>query len=616
MGDLLDSVVSNTPPKVADSGPTSPASAAQRPVAGDHRRAAGAPLGYQPGTPDTIINQDMSTGDKSNMIRNKQEVNVYSDRPVYYFALQPFELQDCGDGTCKPMRLSPGTPLRADRTYRVSVTLSPNSYNSLPDSIGQTHRLTQYPLRITEEVFVYLVISNPQHNIDDAVQPNTFAQRRLSLKDSAAQSQDFDFIIRKSYPLNVTIQVWFHIHEKEMLNLGAMLELVMEGSDNAPPFHEVLHLPADAVPPASTAILHVSMADEEHLRLIGWAGKRADSYLNLDLEVFRWTDIENGPDEATYLKALTNKFYDYTVGEAGAAVSDWFDKVLGLYGDECSIVIVDETGSQFPWEMFKLKDGRYLGALAFIVRWARSQYGNSNATVLNNSTSSKGRICAYVHPTDVAKIAQDPTMSRLLPTPKQTPLAFQRDLFRSNGVSQVGLVYLCYGGILSYGDEQQMLASLLRFKPYMDVIEIRFNLVGGRLNPRPVFFANAPYSGRILMSGQKSCGLANAILTQVAASYIGTLAPIERSYATCFAHKLLEAAASDAGVKPAEWLRQLRANAVARLENANLSQEEWDQAYQEFVYPFMYVHYGHPHDWMKIDCALGSCETKREGEDV
>jgi len=63
-------------------------------------------------------------------------------------------------------------------------------------------------------------------------------------------------------------------------------------------------------------------------------------------------------------------------------------------------------------------------------------------------------------------------------------------------------------------------------------------------------------------SGQQWCGLARATLKQVAASYIGTLGPVEPSYAARFAQRLLEEATSDKGVKPAELLREMRVQAI------------------------------------------------------
>jgi hypothetical protein len=313
----------------------------------------------------------------------------------------------------------------------------------------------------------------------------------------------------------------------------------------------------------------------------------------------------------TYLQKLRDSFYDYNIDRA-ASVAAWFEKALHRFDKQCSVLIVDEAGALIPWEMFKLPDGSYLGARALIVRWAEAQYAAGQEGNIGGDAKYEGRLSAYVHPLDVAMMCQQPEMNRLLPKYHQSPLHLQRDL--SSGGEQVGLVYLCYGGVLRYGDEQDCVTHLSRFKPYQNDVRIRFDLLGGKLKPRPIFFVNAPYSGRMHKSGQQWCGLARATLKQVAASYIGTLGPIEPAYAARFAQRLLKEATSDKGVKPAELLREMRVQAIEQLNNKELNEEDYERAYKELAYPFMYVHYGHPQDWLKIT-AVPEADDAEGGEE-
>jgi hypothetical protein len=373
---------------------------------------------------------------------------------------------------------------------------------------------------------------------------------------------------------------------------------------------DVLQLSPRVSPPPETAVLHVSEAGEGSLMLRGWLGGHSEGSLSLEVGTFEWIDPEDCADVETYLQKLTDSFFDYNIDRAANIVA-WFEKVLRRFGEKSSVMIVDEAGALIPWEMFKLTDGRYLGAHALIVRWAEAQYGGN---AILDAAKYQGRLSAYVHPLDVERMCKLPEMQRLLPSYNQTPLSLQRDL--SAGGKQVGLVYLCYGGILEYGDEPNSINRLSRFKPYEENVKIRFNLVSGKLNPRPIFFVNAPYSGRLLKSGQQWSGLARASLKQVAASYIGTIGPIEPSYAARFAQRLLEEAMSEQGVKPAELLREMRAQAIELLNAPELTDDEYECAYKELAYPFMYVHYGHPQDWLKIIGPQNLLESEGGDEHV
>ncbi len=604
MADLLDSVISNVPP---EGERREEARKRQEMSMGNYGRASQAKMTYRgKRRGDPAFVQEFSQGHSSTAEAVTLETQLYLSESDYYFELQPFEFEEMGEaGAGAFMPLPPATPLRAGRTYRVRVSLSQNEYRGSFQPAGQTYGLSQRPFKLPGEVFVQLCVVSQDPNVLDAVGAVVPAQGRLSLDDPEAQLHDFEFTIQKNYGLEFTLELLFWKSDGAKLPYSAAwLRLTLVGSEPAPPpvFNEVFALPAKASPPSDAAILHISQSREGGLRLLGWAGSHSDSSLSLDVRDFGWVDPEGCPNEDTYLQRLRNSFHDYNIDQA-KTVSGWFEKALQRYGERCSVVIVDEAGVLIPWEMFKLTDGRYLGAHALVVRWAEAQYGGYQAVASVEGPRYEGRVSAYIHPLDAEKIGEMPDMDRLLPDYKTTPQTLERDLLPDGAAGQVGLVYLCYGGILYYGDEQNVIAGFSRFKPYEEDVLIRFNLVSGRLNPRPIFFANAPYSGRILKSGQQSCGLARATLRQVAASYIGTLGPIERSYAARFAQVLLEEAASDAGVKPAELLRRLRAEAIARVMNRDLPEDEFIRAYNEFAYPFMYVHYGHPLDWIKINRA-------------
>lgn len=605
MADFIDSVISNTPPGGRQD-------AAQKIRTADDSRVSHARMAYRGrhrGDPTYI--QHFSQGQGSTAEDVSLETQLYLNDPDYYFELQPLELDETRGGD-RFVPLPPGAPLRAGRRYRIRVSLSQNEYRGSFQAAGQAYQLTQRPFKFPDEVFVQLGVVGQDPNLFSAVGLVAPTQGRLSFKDQEAQFQDFEFTIQKDYRLEITFQLLcWRVDDTRLQYPAAQLVLILEGSQSPPPpeFSKVFELPAKVSPPPDAVILHVSPSDAGGLRLLGWAGTHVDSSLTIDVGAFKWVDPENCPDEQSYLQRLSDSFHDYSI-EQGSNVTGWLEKALSRYGERCSVIIVDEAGMPIPWEMLKLTDGRYLGAHALVVRWAEAQYGGLEAAA--EGPRYEGRVCAYVHPLDAPNVAGLLDMNRLLPEYQVTPEEFEIDLLCG---SQPGLVYLCYGGLLYYGDETDVIAHLSRFAPYNEDVRIRFNTVSNHLKPRPLFFANAPYSGRLLKTGQQNCGLARAILKQVAASYIGTLGPVERSYAIRFARTLLEAACSEEGVRPAELLRQLRAQAIERLRDKRLPQAERVRAYKELAYPFMYVHYGHPLDSIKISHAPQGADVEGGGAD-
>jgi hypothetical protein len=611
MADLIDSVISNSPVAPLTGEENEGAGARQNIELGKQSRASQIRMAqHRTRRGDVTFQQKFHQGEGSTAQDVSLNADVYVGETHYYFELFPFELKqedEADAGHYVPLR--PNVPLRAGRTYRVRVSLSRNQYTGSLVSASKGYRLNQLAFKLPEEVFVQLDVATQDQNVCDAIGVITPAEGRVSEE----HVQDFEFTIQKGYTLEVILELhYWRSKEDKLPYSAATLCLTLEGEELPPPpnMSDVLQLSARVPPPPDTAVLHVSDGGEGSLMLRGWLGMHSEGSLSLEVAAFGWVDPEDCADVESYLQKLTNSFHDYNIDRA-ANVAAWFDKVVQRFGEKTSVLIVDQAGALIPWEMFKLTDGSYLGAHALIVRWAEAQYTGDAFT---GDAKYEGRLSAYVHPLDVERMCKLPEMQRLLPSYNDTSEKLQRDLL--SGRKPVGLVYICYGGILEYGDEHNSITRFSRFKPYEKIEQIRFNVVSGKLKPRPIFFVNAPYSGRFLKSGQQWCGLARATLKQVAASYIGTIGPIDPSYAARFAQRLLEEAMSEQGVKPAELLRYMRAQAIELLSNEKLTQDEFERAYRELAYPFMYIHYGHPQDWLKIIGPQKSLEAEGGEEHV
>lgn len=619
MSNLVDSVVSNAKPEAGSAGRGEAATAEQGIAAGDEGRVSGSRLTYR-ATPkgDFSISQKVSVGEGGEATDNTNTVAINLSKSDYFFVLDPFEFREGGEaGAGVYIPMSADAKLCAGRTYRLRVSLSENQFKALAELKNPTYKLKQWPYKITEEISLCLRVDGRDQNVLDAVGDITPYGNRLAGAAAGETRAEFEFTIRKGYPLTFKVVLEFNRGDSPLSYTAATLELEIEGNEAPPPPSpdKLLDLPVDIKPPANTAILHVTPGGEGRLRLVGWAGGRAESFLSLDVNAFKWLDPVGCETAEEYSQKLNSNFHDYSLEEA-ESVRKWFERALQLYGEKCGVVIVDETGSQIPWEMFKLSGNLYLGAQAVVVRWSEAQYRSSQAAQRFADPRYVGRISAYVHPGDEGEVAKLAELRELLAGYTTDPEMLEYDLLPQEGVGQVGLVYLCYGGVIVYGDEESSAAGLRRFKPYDQDVKLRFEEVSDVLEPRPIFFVNAPYTGLILKSGQKACGIARAILKQVAASYIGVLAPVERAYAARFAQKLLEEAASASGVKVAEFLRRQRAEAAARIKKGKqLTQEEWKLARREVAYPFLYVHYGHPNDWLKLDTAPAGEAAESEGDD-
>ncbi len=64
------------------------------------------------------------------------------------------------------------------------------------------------------------------------------------------------------------------------------------------------------------------------------------------------------------------------------------------------------------------------------------------------------------------------------------------------------------------------------------------------------------------------------------------------------AQRIVEAATKPGGLRPAEFLRDLRAEAVAKVMAPGLQPQERQLAMRRLIYTFLYVFYGSP--WARL----------------
>lgn len=484
----------------------------------------------------------------------------------YYFGMMVYDRQG--------RRLNADRKLCAGETYRLQIAVTLARY--VPLGIAdQDLPLTQNAAKIDKQIELHLFVG---HDAAPLVQAAGMEQG--SILDWSAEAQ---FQLPRDF---AGPDIRLQLASGPLVSLLAELNYAVEGAPAAAQPQAVSATFVPAEPPPQTALLHVDPDGTDRIRFTVFLRERVNRPQALDPIARPITAPANYNDESEYLESIRDQVHDLALNNP-AKLTDWLEEVVRLYGESCCVVIVDKADSQIPWEMFKLSNNRYLGAVATVVRWPEAQYRSQPVELQTMATSLAGRLAAYVHQQDWNDAPA--YLKNLAPPPAQDPDDLETVLLTQEGVPPVSLVYLNYGGMLIYGDEGGEFAGQPTvMQRYSRPVKFRYSNVEGELNPRPLFFVDAAYSGRILRSAGNFRGLAQATLTQVASAYIGTLGPVPRDFAAQVAQEFLTAA--KAGVQPALLLRKLRARAAASLRDPQLPPAQR----RRFLYAFLYVYYGNP----------------------
>jgi hypothetical protein len=550
-----------------------------------------------------LIIQAMLAGKDSKVTDNKIQTNVYTSAPTFYFDMVLYEVTKDEEDQEKLIRMSHQAFLNPSKTYVVCVSDNLNPYEEAENERHSAWKMVkQNPVNAGEKLRFTLEedLLNAEAALESIPGLGQFdsTQQDRWFNDLTQQGESYDFRIttRAGFSKRTIILELRYSTVNGAARLATKLEVsLLETNDSVSKLSDEIlpfYLPVRAEPPEKTAILHILPEGDWKLKFVGWVKGLKDRPLTLSPISFPQITPKDYSDEIKYLEAIFEKFNDFAISNPGN-IAQWFEEVVSLYKDDCCIIIVDQTGAQLPWEMFKLNGGKYLGAQAAVVRWAEEQYRGKTTMLLLDSTEHIGYVTAYLH-------SQKPSISTL----KNLESAYcgnlselQYYLKTVKGKFTTGLVYLNHENMVTYGDEQ---SAIEQFRNYLgQSVKLRFDFVEGDLAQRPIFFVNAPYSGRILWSGQESCGLLKAVLRQVASGYIGALGPVHPELSAWVANKFLEDSVSQ-GVCPAYFLRNLRALAVKEFQEAMTEPTLRENAQLRLLYLFMYVYYGNPRALLKV----------------
>lgn len=355
-------------------------------------------------------------------------------------------------------------------------------------------------------------------------------------------------------------------------------------------------LAVGSVLPVGTAILHLSAINPKNFRATSFHRNRPNRPLSTDPIPSPRPRLELCSGGIAFLKAMRDALHDFASDQTGN-LGPWLQDLVALHGDDTALILIDQTESGIPWELFRFQDGTRLGARIRVVRWIEAQYRDAPLRLGLGEECLHGRLAALIH-ADNGELDGYPFLEEDERFPNVQ--ALERTLMEAIGPpGPVGMVYLGSEQILRYGDEDDALSAFSENLAPPGV-RVRFEYAEGRLSPRPLFFADSPYSGRILRDGDRSCGLAKSLLAQVASGLIGTLGPVEREHALRIARRFLEAYQTDEGLRPADLLRQLRRETDA------LGPMATDADY----YPYLYAYYGNPGAVIRMPPPCPGCVSE------
>jgi hypothetical protein len=539
--------------------------------------------------------QTMSGGPDSSFVGNRQSVDVFLADRDYFFSMAVFERPVVEDPTVDSAPaaarwLAPTQPLVYGHSYFVRVTFSLNRYN------GSEWKLDQFPVRISKQLSVWLEFGDARLNATEA------NRQVMSVPMDSPINKTYDFTIEiPADVLSTTAMLVLGYTEENsgISNKAAALSLAVEGTANAAPrpVEELRIISPEAKLPPETALLWVGPSNEPShghwLSMTGWTAEKIEP--PNDRAAFEPpVKVDPFPDNAelTCLIKTIEKLAD----EDRPGLGRWLQKLLERY-QKPKLIVVDEARSQLPWEMFSFDAHKYLGAHFAIARWSPLVQRGTPMVLPLDAAVYSGRLAPFLDQEGPAE-----TFSRHALLTSCSPAGlegFPRALIgavAANSAQEnaagipVAVIYLESSSPLLYGDEPD---ESLRKRYTSRTIALR--LLEGKLNPQPIFFVNAPYSGREILKDSSPCGLLTAALRIAAAGYVGTIAPIERGRAAETFRQFCLAMEAGNVIRPSEFFRDIRKQAEEAFEK-NSDHEAFRQA-------FSYVYYGDPGAQLKLGAA-------------
>jgi hypothetical protein len=351
-----------------------------------------------------------------------------------------------------------------------------------------------------------------------------------------------------------------------------------------------------------TAILQIQKDNIkiETLRIQGW---KSCQYISLDRNLAYEGEISLGKlvDEVIAKKEsyqkIRNKIRSFFRREP--QLINWLLQLKQSYQDKFTLIIVDYTATEQPWEMIELGEDCYLGAYANVVRWTcLFDMGKQHQLEINENIKM-GHILYYLD-NNVTKPEEKQLLNGLATIGCRDKEELKQHI--NTPSKKISLIYLAGHGSFDDFDDQNP-DKLILFANTLNSLELyEFEGLTKWEEVRPIFFVNTCHSARLIERKSKLYGFPEITLIRIASGYIGTMAKVNSDYAAKMAQKLLHNAHTEPkGINIAERLKHIRREVVKPLKT-NPNENDW----KAFINTFLYVYYGNPFARLKLKPAQTS----------
>jgi hypothetical protein len=370
------------------------------------------------------------------------------------------------------------------------------------------------------------------------------------------------------------------------------LETILAGTHYAPDKELLKRCEIyDSQLPDNTAILHIQKGKDDSysktLHINGWSYQQRPLQISQvvdDMSLGDWIDNDEKPET---IRNLVRGFSKNQV-----ELINWLQCLIHAHQDKLTLIIVNHTLSELPWEIVELDDDQYLGAYANVVRWTWvGGRGTYHQLQVIEETVPSGEILCYLSQS-VSKTEEAKLLEKFVGDDCKNPLNLMQKL--KDSLEKFSLVYLaCHGTFTPDRDPRK---ATLGDKGDEQIILVDLESLTKRDGIRPLFLVNACHSARLKDKQFKPYGFPNVFMSTVASGYIGTMAKVNSDYAAKIAQKLLDKAHTEPeGIPIAKRLKQIRHEVVEQLK-ANPNEDNW----KAFINTFLYVYYGNPLARLKL----------------
>jgi hypothetical protein len=344
--------------------------------------------------------------------------------------------------------------------------------------------------------------------------------------------------------------------------------------------------------PEATAFLHVEATDKK-LRLHCFPSKDPRTALLEILEPSR--NLLDPPGERNTEKIL-DAVQDFFRRHC-ARLASWLQERVKARSD-VTLIIQEHAETRVPWEMLELHTQQGLtleptpvGALIRVVRWLTAMDASEGAIRLKTERQTwSGQALSYVAAEELGQAQQELDELSGCRHERFEDIELLRKKLRKL-TQPPAILFVASHGQLTQEPEPGA--------PEPPLTRLTRNLPTLVQAARPLAFFNACHSGLLMRDDFGISGLPEKLLGKFAGAYLGVMGKIEEGVAARVGARILKAARADSGVCIPELLREIRKEAYEELDL------EDNESRADYVSKFMYVFYGTPEAYLKLEPAGG-----------